>query len=121
MPEHQLTQCLLQGNNVCFHVSVVTNEFACLTHWGRDKMSADFPDDQFKCILLNVFAWISIEIALKFPINNSTALVQMMAWHQLGDKLVSEPMIAQVTDAYMHLWASVSQDDRHNITRHFKS
>ena len=94
MPDYQETQCLLQGGNVCFHVSVVTNEFACLTHWGRDKMNADFPDDQFKFILLNSNAWISIGISLKLQINNITALFQMMAWHRPGDKLVSEPVMA---------------------------
>ena len=76
-------------------------------------MNADFPDDQFKSILLNLFAWISIEIALKFPINNSTALVQMMAWHQPGDKLVSEPMMAYVTDPgpqWVKMTGTISQD-----------
>ena len=57
-------------------------------------MNADFPDDQFKFILLNSNAWISIGISLKLQINNITALVQMMAWHRPGDKLVSEPVMA---------------------------
>ena len=38
-----------------------------------------FPDDIFKCILLNENAWISIKISLKFvhtgPINKMPALV----------------------------------------------
>ena len=40
---------------------------------------------------------ISIEISLKFvptgPINNTPSLVQIMAWRQLGDKPLSEPMM----------------------------
>ena len=32
-----------------------------------------------------------------------------MAWHQSGDKPLSEPMMTQYTDAYMHYPASMSQ------------
>ena len=56
-----------------------------------------FPDDIFKCIFLNENVWYSIEISLKFvpkgPINNSPALVQIMAWRRSGDKPLSEPMM----------------------------
>ena len=34
------------------------------------------------------------------PINNIPALVQIMAQHQTGDKPLSEPMVAWITDAY---------------------
>ena len=41
-----------------------------------------------------------IEISLKFvpkgPINNIPALVQIMAWHQPGDKPLSEPMMVRL-------------------------
>ena len=41
--------------------------------------------------------WILIKILLKFvpegPINNISALVQIMAWRQPGDKPLSEPMM----------------------------
>ena len=47
-----------------------------------------FPDNIFKCIFLNENVWISLKISLKFvpegPINNIPALVEIMAWHQLG-------------------------------------
>ena len=40
---------------------------------------------------------ISIKISLKFvpkgPINNIQALIQMMAWHWIGNKPLSEPMM----------------------------
>ena len=59
-----------------------------------------FPDDIFKCIFLNENVWISIRISLKFvpkgPINNISALVQIMAWRRPGDKPLSEPMIVSV-------------------------
>ena len=48
-----------------------------------------------------------IKISLKFvpkgPIDNKSALVQVMvmAWHRTGDKPLPEPMRTQFTDAYM--------------------
>ena len=48
---------------------------------------------------------ISIDLSLKFvpkgPINNISALVRVMAWRRLGDKLLFEPMMVYFTDAYM--------------------
>ena len=61
--------------------------------------------DIFRCIFLNENDGISIKISLKFgprsPIDNKPALVQAMAWRRIGDKPLPEPMMAQVTDAYM--------------------
>ena len=57
-----------------------------------------FPDDILKCIFLNEKVWISIKISLEFvpkgSISNSPALVQIMAWRRLGDKPLSEPILA---------------------------
>ena len=59
-----------------------------------------FPDDIFKWIFLNENVWISINISLKFgprgPINNIQTLVQVMAWHRLGNKPLSEPMMVRL-------------------------
>ena len=56
-----------------------------------------FADDISKCIFLNENVLISIKIPLKFipkcPINNITALVQIMAWRRPGDKPLSEPIM----------------------------
>ena len=58
-----------------------------------------FADDTFKHIFLNENITISIEISLKFVpkgfINNIPALVLIMAWHQPGDKSLSEPMMVR--------------------------
>ena len=58
-----------------------------------------FADDIFKCIFLIENVWISITISLKFvpegPINNISALVQIMAWRRPGDKPLSEPMMVE--------------------------
>ena len=59
-----------------------------------------FPDDIFKCILLNENVSIAIKMSLKFvpegPINNIPALVQIMAWRRPGDKPLSEPMMVSL-------------------------
>ena len=66
----------------------------------------------FKYILLNENMWISIKFSLKFvpkgPIKNIPALVQIMAWHQTGNKPLFEPMMAYVADTYMRHSASMS-------------
>ena len=58
-----------------------------------------------KRILLNENIWITNKILLKYIlpglIDNMSALVQIVAWRRLGDKPLSEPMLAQFIDAYM--------------------
>ena len=65
----------------------------------------NFADGIFKCIFLYENARISIRISLKFvpkgPIDNKSALVQVMTWRRTGDKPLSEQMLTQFTDAYM--------------------
>ena len=59
-----------------------------------------FADDTFKCIFLNENFWIPITIWLEFvpkvPINNISALVQIMAWSRPGDKPLSESMMVSL-------------------------
>ena len=68
-------------------------------------MAAILSDDNFKCIFLNENDRIPIPISLKFiprsPIDNKSALLQVMAWRRTGDKPLPEPMLIQFTDAYM--------------------
>ena len=49
------------------------------------------------CILIK----ISLKFVPKGPIDNNPALVEMMAWRQIGDKPLSEPTLTQFDDAYM--------------------
>ena len=62
-----------------------------------DGGDLELSDDIFRCIFMNENVWISIKFSLNIvpdgPINNIPALVQIMAWCQLGDKPVSEPMM----------------------------
>ena len=64
-----------------------------------------FADDIFKRIFLNENVRISIQISLKFvpkgPIENKSALVQIMAWRRIGGKPLSEPMLTRFSDADM--------------------
>ena len=67
----------------------------------RPRQNGDhFPNDIFKCIFLNENVWVSLKISLKFvpkgPINNISALVQIMAWRRPGDKPLSEPMMVSL-------------------------
>ena len=59
-----------------------------------------FPDDTFERIFLKENVIILIKISLKFvpngPIDNITALVQIMAWRRPGDKPLSEPMMVRL-------------------------
>ena len=70
-------------------------------------MSASLAEDIFKRIFLDENDRIPIHISLKFvprsPIGNKPALVQVMAWHQTGDKPLPEPMMIQYTDVYASL------------------
>ena len=51
---------------------------------------------------------ISLLLVPKGPIDNELVSVLLMAQHQIGDKLLSEPMMTPSTDAYMGYWASMS-------------
>ena len=75
-------------------------------------MAAIFQMTFSKCIFSKENICISIKISLQFlpkgPINNILVLVQIMAWYQPGNKLLSEPMMVELTDTYMRHSVSVS-------------
>ena len=80
------------------------------TNAGTLTYGAYFPDDIFKCILLNENVWFPIEISLKFVckglINNIPALVQIMAWCRPGDK--RQERVKITSDARGWLSAEIS-------------
>ena len=84
-----------------------------------DKMAAILADDIFQCIFLNEDDKILIQISLKLiprsPIDNKPALVRVMAWHWIGDKPLSEPMLTQFTNVYM--WHPIGGDKMKNKTK----
>ena len=61
-------------------------------------MAAIFAYNIIQYIFLNENRCISMKISLKFVpkgwIDNRPALIQIMAWHLLGDKPLSAPMMA---------------------------
>ena len=64
-----------------------------------------FADEIFMGILVNEKFWILIKNSLKFvpkvPIDNNSALDNIMAWRRIGDKPLCEPVLMRFTDAYM--------------------
>ena len=70
-----------------------------LTCRGREN-GPHFPDDIFKCIFLNENISVAITISLKSvptgPIDNISALVQIMAWRRPDAKPLSEPMMVRL-------------------------
>ena len=69
-------------------------------------------ENKFECNFLNENDRIPIRISLTFvpksPIDNTPALVQVMAWRRTADKPLSEPMLNQFTDTYMRHWGQMS-------------
>ena len=68
-----------------------------LTHWCCDKM-ANFPRRHFQMHFLE-WKWLNFEYDLTEvcswgPIYNNTAMVQIMAWCRIGNKPLSQPMMA---------------------------
>ena len=64
-----------------------------------------FADNIFKRIFLNenvgIFIQFSLKVVPKGPIDNKSALVQVMACRLFGAKTLPEPMLTPFTDAYM--------------------
>ena len=64
-----------------------------------------FADDMLRRILVNGKFCILIEISQKSVpyslIDNDPALVEIMAWHRIGDTPLSEPILTGFTVAYM--------------------
>ena len=91
-------------NHVTWHVAI----FVCimgLTYLPLDKMAAIS-----QMIFSYAFSWMqSFVFWLKFNwtlfpkglVNNIPVLVQIMAWHRIGNRLLSEPMLTRFTDINM--------------------
>ena len=85
------------------------HDLYCMKKWVNSsplgQNDRHFTDNIFRCIFVNEKFCILVKISLKFVpkglIDNKPALVEIMAWRQIGDKPLSEPMLTQFTDAYM--------------------
>ena len=76
-----------------------------------------FADNIFSYIFVNekfcILIKISLHLVPKGPMDNIPALVQIMAWHRIGDKPLSEPMLTRFTDAYMRHKGEMSKSSNH--------
>ena len=83
-----------------FENAIFNLVLACVNTLRPRQKGRHFPDDIFKCIFLFENVWIWIKISLKcvpkVRINNIPALVQIMAWHRIGDKPLSESMMVNL-------------------------
>ena len=74
----------------------------CINSSSPGENGHHFPDI-FKCIFINDKFWIFIQISLKFvpkgAIDKKSALFQVMAWHQTGDKPLPGAMLTQYSMA----------------------
>ena len=68
-------------------------------------MAAFLADNIFKCIFLYENDRIPIQ---KSPVDNELELVQVMVWRWTGDKPLPEPMMTQLSDAYIRLQGEMS-------------
>ena len=79
------------------------------------KNGHHFPDNIFKHIFLNENIEISSEISLKFvphgSFSNNPALVQIMAWRWVGNKLLSTPIMA-----YSRIYVSLGLNELTHVT-----
>ena len=86
------------------YMSIVEKTDYLLTNLPQDKMagiSQTLVSNAFSWMKSCFFIWISLKCISKGPIDNKTALVQIMAWCRTGDKPLPQPMLTQFTDAYM--------------------
>ena len=84
-----------------------------------------FADDIFRGIFMNKTFYILIRRSLKFvpkgPIYNSQALVQIMVWHWIGDKPLSEPILTRITDTYIYAAHHLNELSPNRIAEFFFS
>ena len=98
---------LLQTSRDCVDRLVVEYVSDGVLSLCQNKMAAFLADDIFRCIFLNENDNIVIQISLKFvpkgPIDNISALVQVMAWCLTGTKPLPETMLTKISDTIWNL------------------
>ena len=73
-----------------------------LTHWGLNKIPVTFSHEASWMKIIIFQFQISLNFVPKGPIDDKSALVQVMVWYLTGAKPLPEPMMSQFIDAYMH-------------------
>ena len=84
-------------NVCCCRLHIIIGYGDCIMTLWLKQNARHFPDDIFICIFVNENVKISIKISLNFvpkgPINDTPALVQIMACCLFGAKPLSEKML----------------------------
>ena len=105
-------------------LSTITTDALVLNTLRLRQNGHHFLDDILKLIFLNENIWISLKISLKLVPKlwiNIPALVQIMAWHQPGDKPLSEPMMFNLRDKDRFWRGLLSQCTRARAKQEVKS
>ena len=70
----------------------------CVQHMETRYNGCHFADIIFKFVFFCANCLILIHVSLKYnptgPMNNNPAFIEIMPWHQTGNKSLSEPMMA---------------------------
>ena len=70
--------------------------------WTSEPNGQHFADDNFKWIIWNGNVWFSSKISVKCVqeglIDHKAALILVMAWHQIDDKPLPEPVMTKISD-----------------------
>ena len=87
--------------HICRQEAWGPNKFWCIIITLKPRQNGrHFTDDIFKSIFLNEKFWISNSISLNYVqydlIDIISALIQIMAWRQIGDTPSSEPMMSSL-------------------------
>ena len=87
-----------QPNALAPAIAYVTNDVPVTVNTLRPRQDGrQFADDIFMCIFFSENCCILIKFSFKYvrngPIDNNSALVQIMAWRRSGDKPLCEPMM----------------------------
>ena len=87
------------------------NTLLCNTSRQRENCQ-HFADNIFKCVSMNENLWVLDKFSLKYIpwglVDNMAALVQIIAWHQSGDRQLSAVMMVMFC---WHIYASLGLSD----------
>ena len=103
---------LFRGRNSHVILNIFKLSHSCINSSPPGENGCHFADNIFTRIFLNEKFCILIRISLKFvpkgQIDNKWALVHAMAWHQIGNKPLPEPMLIKFTNTYLRHWGEMS-------------
>ena len=76
----------------------ISNQYTMINSSPPGQNDCHITDHIFKYMFMNE---ISPKFVPKDPVDNKSALVQVMAWHRTGDKPLAETIPTQFTETYI--------------------